>query len=259
MDIAPSIPAIEEAVAPLPPQKRLRWGPWTTAAWSVAILVVMVLSQTAGALIFWRIWERLHPEQPIEIATLASNGAVLAFSVLISAPAVLAFIAFAVRLARVPLADYLALRVPRWRDIGIGAALLAAVLLVTGLIASLTGQESPAFIADTFNTARAAGMLPLLIFSFVILGPFQEEAMFRGFLFRGLAGALGIWPTIVLTAGVWAIIHVQYQWFFMGEIFALGLVFGWLRAKSGSLLLTFGLHALVNGMAVVEASLMAGS
>ena len=173
------------------------------------------------------------------------------------APAVLAGIGLAVRLSRISLTDYLALKWPRGRDIGVGIALLATVFLGTGLLADLTGQETPAFIADTFNTARAAGMLPLLVFSFVILGPFQEEAMFRGFLFRGFAPSFGVWPTTLLTAALWAIIHVQYQWFFMGEIFALGLVLGWLRARSGSLLLTFGLHAFVNSMAVVEAALMA--
>jgi uncharacterized protein len=256
MDLAPSIPTIEPA-APAPVKTRLRWGPWATLAWAVPIMVVMVLFQTLGALAFRTLWQHLHPEQVISIASLASNGAVLAFSVLVSAPAVLAVIGLVVRLSRVPLGDYLALKWPRWRDVGMGIALLAAVLLGTGLLADLTGQETPAFIADTFNTARMAGMLPLLIFSFVVLGPFQEEVMFRGLLFRGFAPSFGVWPTIVITAALWAIIHVQYQWFFMGEIFALGLVLGWLRARSGSLLLTFGLHALVNSMAVVEAALTA--
>ena len=255
MDFASSLPAIEPAPAPV--NKRPRWGVWTTFAWAVPILVTMILFQTVGALIFWKMWERLHPEQVISIANLASNGAVLAFSVLVSAPATIGVVALAVRLAHIPFTEYLALKWPRWRDVGLGIGLLAAVLLGTGLIADFTGQETPAFIADTFNSARAAGMLPLLIFSFVILGPFQEEVMFRGFLFRGFAPSFGVWPTAIITAGLWAIIHVQYQWFFMGEIFALGLVFGWLRARSGSLLLTFGLHALVNGMAVVEAALMA--
>jgi membrane protease YdiL (CAAX protease family) len=257
MDVAPSIPTVEPA-APAPVKTRLRWGPWATLAWGALIMVVMMLFQSLGAIAFWKLWQRLHPEQVISIASLASNGAVLAFSVVVSAPAVLAVIGWAVWLSRVPLADYLALKLPRWRDIGIGIALLAAVLLGTGLLADMTGQETPAFIADTFNTARAAGMLPLLIFSFAILGPFQEEVMFRGFLFRGFAQSFGVWPTILITAAVWAIIHVQYQWFFMGEIFALGIVLGWLRARSGSLLLTFGLHAFVNSMAVVEAALMAG-
>jgi membrane protease YdiL (CAAX protease family) len=49
-----------------------------------------------------------------------------------------------------------------------------------------------------------------------------------------------------------ALMHAQYQWFFVGEIFALGLALGWLRARSGSTILTFALHATVNGLALLE-------
>jgi hypothetical protein len=52
---------------------------------------------------------------------------------------------------------------------------------------------------------------------------------------------------------------VQYQWFFVGEIFVLGLVFGWLRWRSGSTILTTLLHAAVNGMALVEVAALANS
>jgi uncharacterized protein len=256
MDFASSLPAIEPAPAPV--DKPPRWGVWTTLVWGVAIMATMVLFQAVGAVAFLTVWNRLHPEHAIPLSELGSNGPLLSVSVLVSAPATLAVIALAVKLSRVSFAEYLALKWPRWRDVGLGIGLLVAVLLTTGLVADLTGQETPAFIADTFNSARDAGLLPLLIFSFVILGPFQEEMMFRGFLFRGFSPRFGVWPTAVITAALWAIIHVQYEWFFMGEIFALGLVFGWLRAKSGSLLLTFGLHALVNGMAVAEAALMIG-
>jgi membrane protease YdiL (CAAX protease family) len=255
MDLASSISAVSEVEAPQAVGRR-RWGPWATIGWAIPIMVVMVVFQTLGALVYLKLWKFLHPDQTISLATLGSNGAVLAFSLAVSAPAVLAIIALAVRLSRVPLREYLALKWPRARDIGIGFVSLAGVLLGTGILASLTGQQTPAFIADTFDTARAAGMLSLLVVTFVFVGPLQEELLFRGFLFRGFALSFGVWPTIVLTAAAWAIIHVQYQWFFVGEIFALGVLFGWLRARSGSLLLTFGLHAAVNAMAVVEAALM---
>jgi membrane protease YdiL (CAAX protease family) len=156
----------------------------------------------------------------------------------------------------VPLRDYLALRWPSWRQLGLGVGVLAFTLFCAGLAADLTGQQTPDFIGDTFNSARAAGLLPLLIFSFVFLAPLQEEVLFRGFLYRGFAPALGMWPAIILISAMWAVTHVQYQWFFVGEIFMLGLAFGWLRAKSGSLLLTFLLHATVNATAILEASLV---
>lgn len=256
MELAPSIAAVPAATPQI--QGRRRWGPWATLAWAIPIMVVMVVFQTLGAFGFLKLWHVLHPEQTIALASLGSNGAVLAFSVATSAPAVIGVIALAAWLSRIPLSEYLALKWPRWNEIALGIGALAAVLMGTGLIASMTGQETPAFIADTFDSARAAGMLSLLVLTFVFLGPLQEELLFRGFLFRGFVPSFGIWPTIVITAALWAVIHVQYQWFFIGEIFALGLLFGWLRARSGSLLLTFGLHAAVNAMAVMAAALSPG-
>ncbi len=258
MNFASPVPAAEHFPKAERPDTG-RWGPWATIGWSIPIVVMMILSQSAGAIVYLRWWRFLHPEHPIAFSAIASNGAVLAVAIGVSAPIVLAFLVFVIRLSHQPVKEYLALRFPRWRDIGLGASLLALVLMGTGVIAGLAGKETPAFIGDTFDTARDAGMLWLLVVSFVFLGPLQEEALFRGFLFRGFAPRFGIWPTIVVTSAVWAVTHAQYEWFFVGEIFALGIAFGWLRARSGSLLLTFGLHATVNAMAVIEAAFMAGS
>jgi uncharacterized protein len=230
------------------------WGFWKTLAWGVPLTLTAALFQTVGALGFLGVWRYLHPQQRISLASAATNGAVLASSLALSAPIVILLLAWIVRLTKVPLTDYLALKWPSWRELATGFGALIAVLVVTSLIASALGEESPAFISDTFTTARSAGLLPLLLISFVFLGPLQEELVFRGFFLRGLAPAIGVWPAIVVTAGVWALSHGQYQWFFVGEIFALGLLFGWLRWRSGSTILTFILHAAVNGMAVIAAA-----
>ena len=251
MDLVTSAPALD----PLAPEKSApsRWGFWGTILWSAPIVAAMVLSQTLGAVGFLRLWHSAYPQASIPLDEIGSNGAVLAFSLAVSAPIVLAVVALVIRLSRVPLSEYLALRWPRWRELGVGMGVLAVTLFCSGVAAQLTGQETPDFIADTFNSARAAGLLPLLVFSFVFLAPLQEEVLFRGFLYRGFAPALGVWPAIILISALWAVTHLQYQWFFIAEIFVLGLVFGWLRAKSGSLMLTFILHATVNGMAILEA------
>jgi membrane protease YdiL (CAAX protease family) len=251
MDLTPTIESAERA-DPAEPQLRARWGPWATIAWSIPIGIVMLISQMAGVIAYWRWLRLIHPAQPINILELSTNGGALGFSLTLSTPFVLGFVAFVVRLSRVPIAEYLALKLPRWRDVRLGFALLAAVLVLTGILASVSGQETPAFMTETFESARAAGMLPLLLLAFVVLGPLQEEILFRGFLFRGVAPSLGVWPAIVLTALTWALMHAQYQWFFVGEIFALGLALGWLRARSGSTILTFVLHATVNGLALLE-------
>jgi membrane protease YdiL (CAAX protease family) len=50
---------------------------------------------------------------------------------------------------------------------------------------------------------------------------------------------------------------MQYAWFFVGEIFLLGVVFGWLRKKSDSTILTMLLHGGMNTLAVLSAGAMA--
>jgi membrane protease YdiL (CAAX protease family) len=237
----------------------LRWGPWATLGWGVPLAATAIVSQILGAFGFVMWWRVLHPDHPITRADVASNGPLLAFSLAVSAPVVLGVLVLVVRASRVPLREYLALKWPRWRDFGIGAAALVGVLLATGTLAGLTGQEAPEFVGDTYNSAKMAGMLSLLAVSFVFLGPLQEELLFRGFFFRGFANAFGAWPAIILTSAAWAITHVQYQWFFVGEIFMLGMLFGWLRWRSGSTILTIALHAAVNGLALVEAAALAGS
>jgi membrane protease YdiL (CAAX protease family) len=247
-------PTVDDASPPDPaaPRRRERWGPWATIAWSVPIGIVMVISQTLGVIAYWQWLRYLHPGRPVNILDLRTDGGALGFSLALSTPFVLGFLAFVIRLSRVPVTEYLALKLPHWRDVRLGFAALAAVLVLTGILATVSGQETPEFMTQTFESARAAGMLPLLLLAFVVLGPLQEEMLFRGFLFRGLAPALGVWPAVALTAITWALMHAQYQWFFVGEIFALGLALGWLRARSGSSILTFALHATVNGLALLE-------
>lgn len=230
------------------------WSFWKTVAWGIPITLAAVLFQTLGALGFLAIWRVLRPQNPISLADAVTNGAVLASSLALSAPLVILLVIGIVRLSKVPIHEYLALKWPSWRELAIGAGGLALILGLTNLVAALLGEQTPAFIQDTFTSARAAGLLSLLVFSFVFLGPLQEELVFRGFLFTGFAPAIGAWPAIVLTSAVWAVSHGQYEWFFIGEIFALGVLFGWLRWRSGSTILAFILHALVNGMAVIAAA-----
>jgi len=217
----------------------------------------MVVSQTAGAAAFALWWRYAHPAQPFRIEDLESNGAAITLALLVSTPFVLGFVALAVRLANADFAAYLALRRPKARDIGIGLAALATVLVIAGVAEQFLDVKDPAFLFETYDTARSEGMLPLMFLAFAILAPLQEEILFRGFLYRGLAPALGPAASIALLSAVWAALHVQYAPFFIAEIFALGLVFGWLRWLSGSTLLTILLHTANNALAMLAASAMA--
>src|SRR5258708_20423473 len=163
----------------------LRWGPWATLGWGIPLAATAIVSQILGAFGFVMWWRILHPDHPITRADVATNGPLLAFSLAVSAPIVLGVLVFVVRASRVPLREYLALRWPRWRDFGTGVAALAGVMLATGILAGLTGQEAPEFVGDTYNSAKMAGVFFLLMVSFLFFGPLDETFLLPRFFFSG--------------------------------------------------------------------------
>ena len=127
------------------------------------------------------------------------------------------------------------------------------------LIARLAGHVIvPRFVFDTLRSASAAHALPLFLAAVGLVAPLSEELTVRGFLYRGFAASrLGPAGAILLTSALWASIHVQYDWFFIGEVFALGVILGWMRYRSGSTWLTVILHGAYNLIAVAQGMLLA--
>jgi uncharacterized protein len=82
----------------------------------------------------------------------------------------------------------------------------------------------------------------------MIFTPIVEELIFRGALFHALLTTpLGKSGTVVLTAAVWAVIHVvTAPWSFVGIIFLMGIVLGILLLRFGSLWVTIACHATWN-------------
>ena len=227
------------------------WGFWMTLVWALGAAMVLLVSQLVVAVAFIVAMQRAHPEQNFGIEQAVSNGPLIAWTIIISTPLLAAFLYLATRRARTPFADYLALRWPAWRQVVLGFVSLGVVLGIVAFAEQFAHVETPAFMTDTFRSAEMAGELSLIAFAFIIAAPFAEEILFRGFLFRGFVKSLGPIAATFLTAILWASLHVQYQLFFIGEIVALGLLFGSIRWITGSTLLTFIMHATVNGTALV--------
>src|SRR5262245_31467809 len=108
---------------PDPEPRPERWGPWATVAWGAGAAIVLIVSQTLGAVAYLAWTSGLGGGAPVPTENLESNGAMLSAAFLFSTPLVLAYFYLAVRLARVPFGEYMALNWPRWFDvlIGIGA------------------------------------------------------------------------------------------------------------------------------------------
>lgn len=149
----------------------------------------------------------------------------------------------------------LALARPRRRD---ALAWLLAVLAFGWLYErAAVWLERPPLPPVMEQVFLSAGWLPALVVAVVALAPVFEELAFRGFCLGGLA-PLGAVPAVGLSSALFALIHVQYDLFDVGSVFALGLVFGAARWQSGSTLLTLGLHAFHNGLASLQALWVVG-
>jgi membrane protease YdiL (CAAX protease family) len=231
------------------------WGFWLTLLWALGAGAVLVVSQGLIAILFVIAFRRAHPGQPFGVEQIISNGPLIAWTLIGSTPFLVGFLALATRRARMSFADYLGLKWPGWRNVVLGFVGLAGVLGLVAVAETFANVDTPAFMTDTFRSAKEMGELPLVALAFVIAAPFSEEILFRGFLFPGLAKSLGPIAAVALTSILWASLHVQYQWFFIGEIVALGLLLGTIRWLTGSTLLTFLLHATVNGTALLMLAL----
>jgi len=232
------------------------WGVWATLGWGAGGAVVAVAAELLGFGAFMAWQSAAHPEWRSALENFQTNGPLLAVVTLVSTPLIVGFLIYAARRSRMTASDYLALHWPAPKELAIGVAALAIVIVLSDASAALSGRDVvPAFMTETYRSALEAGFLPLLVIAFVVGAPLQEEIAFRGFFYRGFAARLGVPIAIVVTSAFWAALHVQYEWFFIGQIFFIGLVLGWLRWRSGSTVLTMALHAISNAIALTETAI----
>lgn len=235
------------------------WKFWATALWGVFAFAALFAGQ-----VMVLVYEVLRSGGAANLAetirAAAGSGLTISLSVIMGLPAVVAALWFAIRFTDTSFADYLALRGTTWKNFVIGIVGLVAVVAIWEVLSRLSGRESePEFMVDVLKSARADGALLLLILAFCVAAPVSEEFFARGFLYRGWSETrLGPAGAIILSSLVWTGLHLQYDWFFFGEVFTLGLWFGYLRYRSGSIWLTVILHGLNNLGAVVQTIWLAG-
>jgi len=223
------------------------WGPWATLGWVVIAVVVSGIVGFVPIVV-------LRPDAITGGANLINDGLALSISTLVSVPVQIGVFAFAAWRTRWPIGEYLGLVKPRRADTIVAFAVLVVFLAAFDAMTYVLGREivTP-FQVDTYTSARAQGTLVLLWLTLVVAAPVGEEIMFRGFLFRGwVSAAPKAWPGILGVSVLFAIVHLQYDWFGITQIFLIGLIVAWARWQSGSIVLTMAMHALINLWATLE-------
>jgi membrane protease YdiL (CAAX protease family) len=251
----PTVPPITAVPIRRPPRI---WKFWGTCLWGLFVFAGMFAGQLAVVG-----WFMLRRDGPIDIAAaihVVGGGLTISLSVIMGLPAVIAALWVAIRFSRTPFADYLALRWPSWKDLLIGVGALAVLVAGWDLLSRGVGREiQPGFMGEVLKSAQADGALWLLVIAFCIAAPMSEEFFARGFLYRGWSESfLRPAGAIVLSSLAWTALHLQYDWFFFGEVFSIGLLLGYLRYRSNSTWLTVVVHGVNNLAATLQTIWIAG-
>ena len=252
------MPAAPAPTEPPPATRPPRvWKFWGTTLWGVLAFAAMSIGQLT-VVAFQVLWS----DEPFDLGLIAkavSSGTTVALSVIMGLPAVCLALWLAIRLARNSFVDYLGLRGTSWKTVLLGTVALIALVGAWEVMARLTGHKSaPGFMIDVVTSAQADGTLWLLVIALTAGAAITEELLARGFLYRGWSESfLRPVGAIVLSSLVWTAMHAQYyDPFLFSQVFTMGLLFGYLRYRSGSTWLTIYLHALNNLAATVQTLLI---
>jgi membrane protease YdiL (CAAX protease family) len=223
------------------------WGRVST--FGLAVFALLAGQMTALLALIWWYGQGLG-----HLPNFSGDGAAITLIIAVSTPVEVGLLALFARCAGVSAADYLGLIWPRRGEVVFGVTAMVVMIVAGNVLSWLLGRNlvTP-FQLDIYKTASAGGWLLWLWLAIVVATPLGEEILFRGFLFRGwLRSPRDAWAVIVITSLLWALIHVQYDWYTIGQIFVFGLLLGWLRWATGSTILTILLHALINSEGMIE-------
>lgn len=142
-----------------------------------------------------------------------------------------------------------------WSDVGLGAVVGIAGLLIAGVAALITQG-----VAGDFNSAAGEIALELqeegtgAMFAFAVAvmvgAPIVEEIAFRGMVFNSVRKrGLGALWTILISAVLFAAFHLEPIRFFI--LLPIGVLYGWLRWRTGALGAPIIAHMVNNGPAAV--------
>jgi uncharacterized protein len=244
-------PAVKEPV----------WGFWSTLGLGVGVMVVFLLAQLGALVVFLAAKYLSNPKSlsiPV-IQSLGTNGFVLAVASIASAIVCTAMIVLLVKLkSGAKIKRYLALNALSVKTVLALLGITLGFLVLSSLIGYFVEKPgSNTFTAQAYQTSGPAVIFWLAL---VVFAPFFEEVFFRGFLFKGFSQSrIGIIGTIILTALFWSLLHFQYDIFGVGTIFALGIILGVIRYKTGSLWSTIAMHMFWNLLGLIGTALSIGS
>lgn len=237
-----SVQTIDCRAALAAPPARFRaarpWGFWSTNAWVVLASLAVMLAVVFYFGLRGQAQAAFEGEGVlVQIANIALWSGITGVLMLLA------------RLRGFTVRDYFAFGLPSLRETAIGLGVFAVFMAVSlaAYAAFGYGATDVKTQIDSMRQAQLAGALGLSLVYAVIVAPVTEEAIFRGFIYRGWAASrIGALGAILLPSALFGLLHVQYSWLGIVDCMLFGLMVGWLRWRSGSLWVPIMVHMANN-------------
>jgi uncharacterized protein len=238
------------AQPPSPPAPKI-WGYFATFGWAL----LAYLAATIVTMLVLYLWDPSTIPSDLDFGELMKDARYVSLSTIVTNVVTIGFLVVIIWIAHATAKDYLAMIWPSRQEVSVALASLVVLLPGLDALAYLVGQPIiPSFVVDIYKSAQSQGSMLLLWLAIVIAAPVAEEITFRGFIFRGW-----VRPTqrpmlgILIITLLFTIIHIQYNWFGLLQVFMIGLLLTWTRWRSGSTLLPMVMHVIANFYAMAQA------
>lgn len=143
-------------------------------------------------------------------------------------------------------------RLPSWSDILLAPAGFIVYVLFAGLLMVLVTQFFPGFDAEEvqdvgFKDITQYYEYVLAFITLVVLAPFAEEVLMRGYLYGKLKKVVPIIVAMLVSSLLFSLMH--FQWNVAINVLPLAIMMVVLREMTGSIWAGILLHMVKNGVA----------
>ena len=139
---------------------------------------------------------------------------------------------------------FLALNPAPWREFVKWTVVFVALFAVLEVIEQFFPDPENAFMTKVLSSSTNTA---LLLLGVGVMPALFEEFLLRGLLYGSLRHLLDHHVTIALVAGLFTLLHPQYEWYIqLLVVLPMGIVLGYARANSGSIWVPVLLHMLNN-------------
>jgi membrane protease YdiL (CAAX protease family) len=184
---------------------------------------------------------------------VATNGFVLSLATCASAIATVPAVRLLIGTVEDRPWSFLGFRRVSAGAIFISCGAMVAFIVLWGFVSAFVDRPPSPFMLAVYDSARFPALLAVVL---VVVGPFLEELLFRGFLFAGLrAAGAPVWVAALVVSVIFAAIHTQYDAFDAASVFLMGLLFMAARVRFDSIVPSIVMHSLANAAAFAGVAL----